>query len=365
LIPLNDRWLRIIGLSLLSVLYILSSGILAQPFSARIGLRIALSFGIFIVFWHTFRALILFFSQRFPRKQQTGKRLLLTSLVGIVIASGLSWLSAILRFWVRNGTLVDYHNTERAASFSLNSMTLSFSLFGIDLFQSILITGFYLVIYETFFFIRDSFLNQRRLRQVEQEQEKLRTASLQSQLDALKQQVNPHFLFNSLNALDSLIEEDPVQARAFLDELCTVYRYLLRFNRDSNLTDLSSELDFIQSYFHLLKTRHGAGLNLHVSVPDQYQTYLLPPLTLQLLVENAVKHNVVLPEQPLHISIRTEAGNRLVVSNNLQRKNTRILSNQVGLTNIATQYRLLGGGEIRVDDDDQFFTVTLPLLRQA
>ncbi|MBO0930270.1 histidine kinase [Fibrella sp. HMF5036] len=281
------------------------------------------------------------------------------------MASGLSWLSAGLRFWVRHGTLVNYHNAEQAASFSLNSMTVSFSLFGIDLFQSMLITGFYLAVYETFFFIRDSVVNQRRLKQVEQEKEKLHTANLQSQLDALKQQVQPHFLFNSLNVLDSLIDEDPTQARIFLDELSSVYRYLLRANRDSNLTDLSTELEFIQSYFHLLKTRHGTGLGLHVAVADEYQACLLPTLTLQLLVENAVKHNIVLPDQPLHISIRTADNDRLVVQNNLQRKSTRILSNQVGLSNIATQYRLLGGGEIRVEDDDQFFTVTLPLLRPA
>ncbi|MBO0935849.1 histidine kinase [Fibrella sp. HMF5335] len=194
--------------------------------------------------------------------------------------------------------------------------------------------------------------------------EELKKANLQSQFDSLRSQINPHFLFNSLNTLSSLIEEDPEQAEQFVEEMASVYRYLLRSN-ESQLATLGNELTFAQSYFHLLRTRYGANIHLEQAVDAHFHDHLLPPLTLQLLLENAVKHNVILPEQPLHISIRTEADNRLVVRNNLQRKNTRIISNQVGLTNIATQYRLLGGGDIRVDDDDNFFTVTLPLIRKA
>ncbi|MBO0930268.1 sensor histidine kinase [Fibrella aquatilis] len=192
--------------------------------------------------------------------------------------------------------------------------------------------------------------------------EELKQANLQSQFDSLRSQINPHFLFNSLNTLSSLIEEDAGQAELFVEEMASVYRYLLRSN-ESQMATLADELAFAQSYFHLLSTRYGANIHLSQAVNEQYETCLLPPLTLQLLLENAVKHNVILPDQPLHISIRTADNDRLVVQNNLQRKSTRILSNQVGLSNIATQYRLLGGGEIRVEDDDQFFTVTLPLLR--
>ncbi|MBO0952595.1 sensor histidine kinase [Fibrella forsythiae] len=196
------------------------------------------------------------------------------------------------------------------------------------------------------------------------ETEELKKANLQSQFDSLRSQINPHFLFNSLNTLSSLIEEDPMQAEQFVGEMASVYRYLLRAN-ETLLAALDNELTFAQSYFHLLHTRYGSNIHLEQIIDERFYNYLLPPLTLQLLLENAVKHNVILPEQPLHISIRTEAGNQLVVRNNLQRKKARILSNQVGLTNIATQYRLLGGGDIRVEEDDQFFTVTLPLIRQT
>lgn len=195
------------------------------------------------------------------------------------------------------------------------------------------------------------------------ETEQLKKANLQSQFEGLKSQINPHFLFNSLNTLSSLIEEDSAQAEEFVEEMASVYRYLLR-NNENQLATLSAELAFVQSYFHLLRTRYGANIHLEQAVDQRLYDHLLPPLTLQLLLENAVKHNVILPEQPLVIQIQTDNEAHLIVRNNLQRKNTRVMSNQIGLANIATQYRLMGGGNMHVSDDDGFFTVTLPLIRQ-
>lgn len=205
------------------------------------------------------------------------------------------------------------------------------------------------------------------------ETEQLKKINLQTQFEGLKSQINPHFLFNSLNSLSSLIEEDTEQAERFVEEMSSVYRYLLRSN-ETQLVRLSDELTFANSYFHLLSTRYGENIRLEQAVDSNYTDYFLPPLTLQLLLENAVKHNVILPEQPLSIRIETaqavnasedskDAG-RLVIRNNLQRKLTRIVSNQVGLANITTQYQLLGGGEVVVKEDDDFFTVTLPLIRK-
>ena len=182
-----------------------------------------------------------------------------------------------------------------------------------------------------------------------------------SELNALKQQVNPHFLFNSLNILDSLIDDDPQQARVFLDDLSSVYRYLLRFN-EQNLTDLTDELGFIQSYYQLLKTRHGSGLNMVVAVDERLGHYQIPPLTLQLLVENAVKHNIVLPDQPLTIEIKADGEAQLSVSNTLQKKPTRVLSNGVGLSNIMAKYQMLGQPMPTVQEMQGQFVVTLPLI---
>ncbi len=194
------------------------------------------------------------------------------------------------------------------------------------------------------------------------EAEQLKKVNLQSQLEGLKGQVNPHFLFNSLNSLSSLISDDPDKAERFLDEMSKVYRYLLRTNEDG-LTTLDAEMQFIYSYFHLLKTRYGDGLELEALIDDRYAGHLLPPLTLQMLVENAVKHNMILKDSPLKILIMTTNSGRLVVSNNLQRKDRMVSSNKVGLTNIVNKYRLMKQEEISVRDDGKEFAVVVPLIQ--
>ena len=194
------------------------------------------------------------------------------------------------------------------------------------------------------------------------EAEQLKKVNLQSQLEGLKGQVNPHFLFNSLNSLSSLISEDPDKAERFLDEMSKVYRYLLRTNEDG-LTTLDAEMQFIYSYFHLLKTRYGDGLDLETIIDERYASHLLPPLTLRLLVENAVKHNMILKDSPLKILIMTTNSGRLVVSNNLQRKDRMVSSNKVGLTNIVNKYRLMKQEEISVRDDGKEFAVVVPLIQ--
>jgi hypothetical protein len=198
--------------------------------------------------------------------------------------------------------------------------------------------------------------------QSRKEVDTLSKAQLQAQLDVLRHQVNPHFLFNSLNSLIALIGEDPRQAEAFAEELSSVYRYLLRSN-ECALISLSSELEFIQSYYHLLKTRHGDALNLMTDIEPGARERRLPPLTLQLLIENAVKHNTILPDQPLTIVLRTDDQQRLIVSNNLQRKQTRVLSNGVGLSNILSKYQMLGQEAPIIEDNGREFRVTLPLVQ--
>jgi LytS/YehU family sensor histidine kinase len=199
-------------------------------------------------------------------------------------------------------------------------------------------------------------------REVVDESEQLKRENLQSQLEGLKGQVNPHFLFNSLNSLSSLISVDADKAEKFLDEMSKVYRYLLRTNEEG-LTTLESEMQFINSYFHLLKTRYGDGLELETRINDKYLSYQVPPLTLQMLVENAVKHNMILKDSPLQILIMTTNSGKLVVTNNLQRKDRMVSSNKVGLTNIVKKYRLMKKEEISVRDDGKEFAVVVPLIQ--
>lgn len=191
--------------------------------------------------------------------------------------------------------------------------------------------------------------------------------SLQQEVDemhmrALQAQLSPHFLFNSLNSLSALIADDPSKAERFVDELSSVYRYLLQAN-DRELTPLATEMKFIYSYYHLLETRYGEGIILQVTIDNVCQECLLPPLTLQLLIENAVKHNIVSPNHPLTIQIFTKGGNVLVVRNNLQRKGTsRFTSTKKGLQNISMKYRLLNQPSIDVCESADTFDVIVPLI---
>ena len=146
-----------------------------------------------------------------------------------------------------------------------------------------------------------------------QEKETIHQMALQQEFDTLKSQVNPHFLFNCFNTLSSLISEDKVKAEAFLNELSKVYRYLLQNNEDG-LSTLQSEVQFVQSYYRLLQTRHGDAVQLNIEIDKRYDLYLLPSMSLQLLIENVVKHNVVSKNVPLEIDIFTIAGNKLVVN---------------------------------------------------
>jgi len=218
--------------------------------------------------------------------------------------------------------------------------------------------------------IYESFYSTEKWQKSILEKAQLEKSNLQSQLDGLKSQVNPHFLFNSLNSLSSLIADEPQKAEEFVDEMSKVYRYLLRTN-EGELTTLANELNFITSYIHLLNTRYGKGIVVCIDIAERYKTWYLPPLTLQLLVENAVKHNVTQVSKPLHIDIKTTEDGRLMIRNNLQKRIVRVASNQVGLNNISAKYRLLsqqrtdGQADLHIEESTDYFTVILPLFYQG
>lgn len=193
------------------------------------------------------------------------------------------------------------------------------------------------------------------------ETEQLKKAQLQTQFDLLKEQVNPHFLFNSLNSLSSLIATHPDKAEEFVEEMSRVYRYLLRSNEEQ-LTTLQKEIDFIKSYNMLLTTRFGIGFQPVIKIEEKLKEWLLPPMTLQLLMENAVKHNIVDPDTPLVVQLYTQ-DEKLVVSNNLQKKNKTVVSNKVGLSNILSKYELLNYPEVEIKETIDEFIVVLPLIK--
>lgn len=195
------------------------------------------------------------------------------------------------------------------------------------------------------------------------ESEELKRQHLQSQFDALKNQVNPHFLFNSLNTLSALISEDQKLAEEFVQRIASVYRYVLQ-NKDKELIELEEEINFIKAFLFLQKIRFGENLSEHLEIPPRFNRYLIAPLTLQMLVENAIKHNIISTEKPLEINICIDGSDMLVVSNNLQKKKNTSTSTGIGLANIRQRYDLLVKKEIVILNDNSHFTVKIPLIKE-
>ena len=203
----------------------------------------------------------------------------------------------------------------------------------------------------------------RKLRDTMVEAERLKTISIESQFEALRNQINPHFLFNSLNVLTGIVHKDADLASDFIKQLANVYRYLL-YNQESKTVSLRSEMEFIDAFIFLLKIRFDdqVVVNNDAGSVDQ-EAFQIPPASVQLLVENAIKHNITSRKQPLYVDIFIE-DDYLVVQNNLQRKPANPLPGGVGLANIEMRYRHLVNKEVKVTENQEFFTVKLPLMKR-
>jgi sensor histidine kinase YesM len=336
---LNDKWFRLAGIPLVALV----SNVIFYGNQGRVH---QISFGVQYIhsvlhawiLWETARQMIIWTRNRYSSFAESGKRIRYTLisvvLTTIVVMVAICAFYDLTNFW---GYSLDYRRYIYNVS--------------VALMYAVIVGGIYEAIY-FFHKWREAFV----------EAEALKQANLQSQLDSLKSQINPHFLFNSLSSLSCLIADDSERAEKFVDELAAVYRYLLKTN-EKELTTLSKELKFIQAYYHLLKTRFGRGILLEIEVENNCLEYLLPPLTLQILVENAVKHNSILADHPLVIRIYTESDN-LVVVNNVQKKHSLIESDKTGLSNIVAKYRLLKQRRINIRQTEGKFEVIIPLIRQ-
>ena len=208
-------------------------------------------------------------------------------------------------------------------------------------------------IYESIYFMHE-------LRESITEKEMLKRESLQAQLNALKTQVNPHFLFNNLNTVASVIPENPKLAVDFVQQLSKVYRHILEV-KDEKAIPLKDELDVLKAYAFLLKTRFGDNLSINIDVGPEKMKKQIVPLSLQLLMENAIKHNIVSSDKPLKIDVFAVNGT-LMVSNNLQKKNQVLESTGIGLDNIRNRYKLLSDKVVEVTEHNNNFTVSIPLI---
>ena len=199
-----------------------------------------------------------------------------------------------------------------------------------------------------------------KLKKTQVEAEQLKKITAEAQFESLRNQINPHFLFNCFNVLSSLVYKDADTSAKFISQLSNVYRYLL-YSQDKKIVTLKEELEFLESYIFLLKIRFGDNIVIVKSISCDTQNYYLPPVVMQMLIENAIKHNVVSKKSPLEISIYAQ-DNQLTVTNNLQLKELKEESTQIGLDNIRNRYLFLSGKPIIIEKSASHFSVRVPLL---
>jgi len=193
----------------------------------------------------------------------------------------------------------------------------------------------------------------------------LKKEMVESQLSALKAQINPHFLFNSFNTLITIIDENarnPDVAIEYVEKLSDFYRSILQYREQESIS-LEEEFELVRNFAYLLEKRYGHHLRLHMDKPEK-ETYILP-LTLQMLVENAVKHNVISAQRPLDVYITIDDDNYVSVTNNLQPKSSSEPSTQFGLNSIIKQYQLLSDQKVIVEEGPGVFKVRIPIIKRT
>ncbi|MEP1358554.1 MAG: histidine kinase [Marinobacter alexandrii] len=288
------------------------------------------------VYWNGACIVIFFFRRKLPEISKVQKRLLLTSLF-IIIWMSIGGLPLKLLFQISSfqDLLKPSEHTEFLPFNFIAATVISLS-------------------YEAAYFF-EKWKEQFTLNQ------QLKSQQIRTQYEVLQNQMSPHFLFNSLNTLTTIIPEDADAAVAFTEKLSEVYRYILQ-NKERELVSLNEELDFVKSYLFLLRMRYPDNLSFEFDIHEKYLELTIPPLTLQMLVENAIKHNVVSKAKPLHISIYIESGTSVIVKNNLQRKEALDKSTKTGLDNIRKRYSILGGKEIDIITSATNYMVAVPLI---
>ncbi|GAB3558793.1 sensor histidine kinase [Spirosoma fluminis] len=344
---LNDRWIRWIGLP---VLLLLANLVYIREYQFSVGLYLGWSLlGMVYIglVWMGLDRWRQWARQRYTDIRQTTRRVTVSFLGYVVITA-----SAQLAF------LVITHYT-RTAPVPVTAAVVITHL-GIGLL-AIVVFG---TTYEVAYYLR-------QYRRTMEEADRIQLANLQSQFDQLKNQVNPHFLFNSLTSLSALVAADQQKANEFLDELAAVYRYLLQSNT-IQWVSLRAEIQFMQSLFSILRVRYGKAITFTVAVSPDWLETCLPTYSLQVLVDNAIRHNSILVDKPLRITIATidscaamNGQPAVVVTNTIAPKTLRVDNHPGGLHQLAERFALLALADPIIHDDGRLFSVTLPLVSRT
>ncbi|WP_461039213.1 sensor histidine kinase [Spirosoma harenae] len=284
----------------------------------------------------------------------------LTLLIKHIIAQYPTYQQTIQRTLVMtilvNGTALSYTCIEY---YFFTRFTLFQGSFSWQALQVLCLICFFFV--TLFCIVINLFYAQKHWKEEQLEIQSLKREALQRQYDQLKQQLNPHFLFNSLSSISALVGEDTAEAERFVDDLSKVYRYILQATR-RELVTLPEELTFIQNYARLLQIRYGNSLRFELPTAPLNSTGLLPTLSLQTLIDNALKHNQMSATQPLLIQLTSVDGSAIRVVNTLQRKTRIVDTIQRSLTNLTLRYTSFTHTPVLIEETDKIFSVTLPLV---
>lgn len=286
-------------------------------------------------FWGLFRTIMVYMRKKFPGFSNAMKRIKWMILIYII---AVPIVNVVLVIILNVCEVKDNYDPNPYQAY-LTTYAVSFAI---------------IVLYEAIFFYT-------QLRASLTEKEQAKQAQIRSELQGLRNQVNPHFLFNSLNTLMHIVGEDQDLAKRYLQRLSKVYRYILE-SRSEPLIPLSDELVFIRAYNFLQEERFRGNLRVDIRVDEAFENYKIVPLSLQILFENAIKHNIISRKRPLLIEVYVNEHMQLVVTNNLQRKRQVLDSTQVGLENISKRYAYFTEQTIEISEDENHFTVALPLI---
>lgn len=333
---LNDGKIRLIGIPLIS--FVVPAVLHSQDFkqfNSAFAAHLVISLCTTLLVWEGNRLVMVKARRAFPNYNQTSRRLFAEAAFGLLYTLAATYvLDEIICKAILHKTIPPFEGFR----------------------MSIVPTLVVYLVYESMYFFEAWKANIRKT-------ESLARESVQSQLEVLKNQLDPHFLFNSLNTLAALIDDENVNAQQYLERLSDVYRYVL-VSRNKNTVPLEEEIAFLDAYVYLNKIRFRDNLQVEKELsPDAYRQYVTP-LSLQMLIENAIKHNIVSKENPLKIKIQQEGDQYLVIENNIQEKTTLEKSTRVGLQNIINRYSLLTDRQVEVIRNGGLFTVKIPLLTQ-
>ena len=335
-----EFWLIVTGIPLVSLLNntLLFGFLLQEGKITDFSKCLLVSFGFTCMYWITFRYIFFYFIRRFPHEKENKMRRVFTFSVQMVVF-------IIFQFFVEKIMLglKEFSFTVADPNFFLKVLT--------TFIFTVLVISLYEIIYLSY-----------QISNSIKEREELKRENIASELSGLKEQINPHFLFNSLNTLSALILTHPQRAETFVLKLARVYRYILDKGSE-NMVTVAQEINYLETYVQLLKERFGDGLQVETEqFNEAIRNKKVVPLSFQICFENCVKHNMVNNEKPLVVTITSTTDGYIRIQNNLQPLQLKEPGSGVGILNIRKRFSFFTQKPVLIENDGQFYSIYLPLI---